>query len=135
VATRVYEEVDITLQDDTELTLRPLPIGPLRRFMEAWNKFGEVKSEEEGLKVFIDCAGIALERDFKKAGKFDSLKATEAERKKGEFLSAEYKDYLEDTLDLDTIYKILDVCGGLKLNQDPKALQEAAALLDQVGEN
>lgn len=131
MATRVYEEVDITLQDGTEVTLRPLPIGPLRRFMEAWNKFGEVDGEDEGLGVFINCAGIALEKDFK--GKFESLRASEADRKKGEYLSTEYKEYLEDTLDLDTIFKVLDICGGLKLNQDPKALQEAAAMMDQAG--
>jgi hypothetical protein len=135
VATRVYDEVDITLQDDTELTLRPLPIGPLRRFMDAWKKFGEVEDEDGGMDVFINCAGIALERDFKKLGKFDSLKATEKERAEGEFLSAEYKEYLEDTLDLDTIYKVLDVCGGLKLNQDPKAMTEAQEMLDQAGRN
>lgn len=133
MATRVYDEVDITLQDGKEVTLRPLPIGPLRRFMEAWNKFVEVKDEDEGMDVFINCAGIALEKHFK--GEFDSLKASETERKKGAFLSVEYKEYLEETLDLDTIYKILDVCGGLKLNQDPKALQEAVNLLDEAGTN
>jgi short-subunit dehydrogenase involved in D-alanine esterification of teichoic acids len=101
--------------------------------MEAWNKFGEVKDESEGMDVFINCAGISLEKDFK--GKFESLRASESERKKGDFLSTEFKEYLEDTLDLDTIYKILDVCGGLKLNQDPKALQEAMNLVDEAGKN
>jgi hypothetical protein len=101
--------------------------------MEAWNKFGDVNNEDEGMDVFINCAGIALEKDFK--GKFESLKASEPERKRGAFLSVEYKEYLEDTLDLDTIYKVLDVCGGLKLNQDPKAIQEAMNLVDEAGTN
>ena len=131
MASQVYNEETIALQDETEVTLRPLPIGPLRRFMQAWAKFAEADSEDDGFDVFVNCAGIALESHFK--GKFDSLKAAGKEREAGEFLSPEYKEYLEGVLDLDTIYKVLDVCGGLKLNTDPKALQEAANLAEVAG--
>jgi len=123
MATKVYNEETISLQDGTEVTLRPLPIGRLRRFMKAWEEIGDVKDDGEGFGVFINCAGIGIEHEFK--GKFDSLKAPAAEE--GEFLSAEYKEYLEEVLDLDTIYKVLDVAGGLKLN-DPKLLEAAAKL-------
>lgn len=124
MASEVYSKEEIVLQDGTEVTLKPLAIGRLRRFMKAWQKFGEVKNDEEGFTVFINCAGIGLEHEFK--GKFDSLKATAEEQEKGEFLSAEYKEYLEDVLDLDTIYKVLDITGGLKLN-DPKLMEAALA--------
>lgn len=127
MASTVYNKEVIELQDGTEVTLRPLPIGRLRRFMDAWLKFEEAKTNDDGYNVFINCAGIGIEHEFK--GKFDSLKATEAQRNEGEFLSEEYKEYLEDVLDLDTIYKILDVCGGLKLN-DPKLLEAAAAAME-----
>ena len=122
MATTVYSEEVISLQDGAEVTLRPLPIGRLRRFMAAWEKFKDVKSDAEGFDVFLNCAGIAMEADFK--GKFDALKAPANDE--GEFLSEEYKTYLEDVLDLDTIYKILEVCGGLKLN-DPKLMEAAVA--------
>jgi len=122
MATRVYEQEDITLDDDTEVTLKPLPIARLRRFMDAWSKFSEAENDDDGFDVFINCAGIALEANFK--GKFDSLKATDAQKKKGEYLSTEYKEYLEEVLELPTIYKVLDVCGGIKLN-DPKMLAAA----------
>lgn len=124
MATKVYNTEEITLQDDTEVVLKPLPIGRLRRFMEAWQKFSEAETDDDGFNVFINCAGIALEENFK--GKFDSLKATKDEKEKGEFLSADYKEYLEDTLDLDTIYKVLEVTGGIKLN-DPKLMEAALA--------
>jgi len=120
VATTAYNKESIELQDGKEVTLQPLPIGRLRRFMKAWEAFGGVKNDDEGFTVFVNCAGIALEGDFK--GQFDALKAPVSEQEKGEFLSEEYKEYLEDVLDLDTIYRILDVCGGLKLN-DPKLLE------------
>lgn len=128
MATTVYNQEEIALQDGTDVILKPLPIGRLRRFMEAWGKFSEVEDEEGGFNVFVNCAGISLEDNYK--GKFDSLKADAEGKKKGEFLSAEYKEYLEDTLDLDTIYKILDVCGGIKLN-DPKLLEAAETLATQ----
>lgn len=129
MASKVYKEEEITLQDGTEVVLRPLPIGPLRRFMDAWNKFSEIKEESEGFDVFTNCAGIALEKDFK--GQFDSLKATEEDKKKGAYLSEEYKNYLEDVLDLDTIYKILEVCGGLNLKLDPKAVMSGEEILTE----
>lgn len=129
MATQVYKQEVISLQDEKEVTLRPLPIAGLRRFMDAWGKFADVKDESEGFNVFVNCAGIAIEKDFK--GTFESLRASEKERENGEFLSEEYKNYLEDVLDLDTIYKILEVCGGIKLTQaDPKEMEIAAKILE-----
>lgn len=116
MAKKVYDTEEISLQDDTEVVLKPLAIGRLRRFMDAWEKFSEVENDDEGFNVFINCAGIALEENFK--GKFDSLKASKDEQESGEVLSGEYKEYLEEVLDLATIYKILDVGGGVKLSNE-----------------
>lgn len=124
MASEVYEVEEIALQDGKDVTLRPLPIGRLRRFMKAWGKFSEADTDDDGFTVFINCAGIALEENFK--GQFDSLKATKEEQDNGEFLSEEYREHLEDVLDLETIYKILEVCGGIKLN-DPKLIEAALA--------
>ncbi len=121
MATRVYTEERITLQDEQEVVLRPLVISRLRRFMEAWAKFTEAETEEQGMDVYINCAGIALENNYK--DKFD-VKPTKDEKEEGLFIGVKYKEHLEDTLELDSIYKILDVCGGIKLN-DPKALEAA----------
>lgn len=122
MADTVYNEEVVALYDGTEVLLRPLPIAPLRRFMDAWKGLDELKEDEDATVVFINCCGIALGPNFK--DKFENLYATEVQKKKGEWLSAEYKEYLEETLDMDTIYKILDVAAGIKI--DPKA-QEAAA--------
>lgn len=136
MATRIYNEKFVSLQDGTEVRLRPLPIGPLRRFMQAWKGFEDADDEDDGFDVFINCSGIALEDDFK--GKFDALKASESEAKKGAVLSPEYKSYLESVLELDTIYEILDVCGQIKLNFDPKVMEaaaEVATAAEEVGKN
>jgi hypothetical protein len=129
MATTVYEEVDVTLQDNTDVVLKPLPIAQLRRFMAAWKEMANLKGESDEEKeeysftVFVNCAGIALENQFLALEKF-----TETRGKGKDPLSKEYRDYLENVLDMDTIYKIMEVCGGLKLN-DPNlmAALDAAA--------
>jgi len=126
LATEVYKKKEITLQDGTDVLLRPLPIARLRRFMKAWESIGDIdeKKGEDGFTVLISCAGISLEDTFKKLGKFDSgTRPSAEEQEKGKFLTDEYREYLEEVLDIETIYEILDICGDLKLN-DPK-LQEA----------
>lgn len=125
MATQAFTATEISLQDDTDVTIRPLPIGRLRRFMDAWKEIANVGEDDDGFSVFINCSGIALEHEFK--GKFDALKATVEQQKEGEFLSEEYKEYLEGVLDLETIYVILDVAGGIKLN-DPKVVEAASQL-------
>jgi hypothetical protein len=132
MANKVYNQEDIVLQDETQVTLKPLAIGRLRRFMEAWAKISDLEEGDDGFDVFINCSGIALEENYK--GKFDALRASKEELAQGQFLSEEYREYLEDTLDLETIYKILDVAGGIKLN-DPKLMEAAAEIQAQGGRN
>lgn len=126
MATTVYTTEDIKLQDDTQVTLKPLPIKPLRRFMKEWEKFGEVKDEDQGFDIFVACCAVALEKELKKKEKVENTFNDDNE------LTDEYKDYLEDVLDIDTIYKVLDVCGGLKLN-DENLQRAAQAAAEEAG--
>lgn len=131
IATTVYDSKVIKLQDDdgTEVTLAPLPIARLRRFMKAWAKFEELEEDADALDIYINCCGIALEKSL--ASKVEKTRDEE------KFLTDEYREYLEDILEMDTIFEILDICGGLKLN-DPKvvaAAQEAALKAQAAGKN
>lgn len=121
MATKAYTAQEISLQDDTDVTVRPLPIGRLRRFLSAWEEIKDLEDGDDGFGVFINCCGIALEHEYKGTGKFDSTRAAAGS---GEHLSEEYREYLEDVLDLETIYLILEVAGGIKLN-DPKLMEAA----------
>lgn len=138
IATKVYAEEDITLQDGTDVTLRPLVIGKLRRFMTRWED-AETDGEDQfkSMDLFVDVCGISLEDDFK--AKFDRLKGSKDDLSEdapkdavAPILSNEYREYLEDTLDMDSIYKIIEVCGGIKLN-DPKLMERAMASLTEDG--
>jgi hypothetical protein len=125
LARTVYDAEEITLQDGREVTLVPLAIGRLRRFMKAWGEFANIENEDQAFDIYINCCGIALEKAVE--SDFNATKDSD------KVITDDYREYLEDVLDMDTIYKILDVCGGLKLN-DPKLLAEAERLAkEQAG--
>lgn len=110
MATTVYDVEEITLQNGETVKLKPLTIKELRKFMIAINKTAEVNNEDETLNILIDACAVALEKQLPELVKD--------------------RDALEDALDVPTINRILEVCGGIKLD-DPNLL--AAAVL--AGQN
>ncbi len=110
MATSVYEIVDVELIDGTTISMRPLKISLLREFMTEFQKIGDEEIAADNIKsmdLLLDCAAIAMKQ-----------------------YNEDYadKEKLEDVVDLPTIYKIIEVAAGIKLN-DPNAL--AAALAGQ----
>jgi hypothetical protein len=117
---KVYDERELTLQDDTDIVVRPLTIGRLRRFMNAWKDFENIAEDDPvaSFDIFVNCSGVAIEHEFKE--QFPETKG------KGKVvLNEAYKAYLEEVLDIETIYVIFDVAAGMKLN-DPNLLAAAA---------
>lgn len=126
MATTVFDIVTVKLQDGKDVNLKPLNIGLLRKFMEAWKQFANVEDEDQMFDIYVNCCGIALSKEL--AGTFENP------LEKDGSLADDYRAYLEDILDIDTIFKILDVCGGLKLN-DPKLLEQIQNQQVQDGTN
>ena len=110
MATTVYDVEEIQLQNGATVKLKPLTIKELREFMKVINKTQEVTTEDETLTILIEACGVALQKQ---------LPDLVADR-----------DAFEDTLDVPTINRILEVCGGIKMD-DPNQL--AAAVL--AGQN
>jgi hypothetical protein len=106
LATTVYDVVEIELADGSNLTLRPLPIKQLKKFMEVIRSIDvkENATEDDAMDVFIQAAMICLE-----AFKPDLSKDI---------------DKFESVIEVPTMMKILEVCGGLKLT-DPNLLGAA----------
>jgi hypothetical protein len=136
VATEVYTKVVLTLLDDEEVEVRPLSIAKLRKFMRMWSDHiaeigrrieeNEDREEEEvdftnadltelQFDVFIKMCALSLEEQVKN------------DKTEKQFLA-----HLENVLDQETIYKILEVSGGLDLkganapNQSPAATSPVA---------
>ena len=110
LATKVYDVEEIELQNGDKAKLKPLTIKELRKFMAAIQKTADAKTEDETLTILIEACAVALEKQLP-----DLVKD---------------KDQLEDALDVPTINRILEVCGGIKMD-DPNLL--AAAVL--AGQN
>ena len=108
MATSVYEIVEVELIDGTKVSMRPLKISLLRDFMKEFQKIGDEKVAEdniESMNVLLNCAVIAMKQ-------YNEELAT--------------KEKLEDIVDLPTVYKIIEVAAGIRLN-DPNALAAALA--------
>ena len=107
MATKVYETVELELLDGRTITVKPLNLKNLREVMKEWSKASDVKTEDEFLDVLITCTSIAF-RQF----------APDL---------AESKTELEESVDLQTMYKILEVAADIRLN-DPNLVATAQEL-------
>ena len=110
MATSVYETVEVEFIDGTNVKMRPLKITLLRDFMREFQKIGDEEIASDNIRsmdLLLDCAVIAMKQ-------YNEDYAT--------------KEKLEEVVDLPTVYKIIEVAAGIKLN-DPNAL--AAALAGQ----
>jgi hypothetical protein len=105
LATTVYDIVEIELSNGEILTLKPLPIKQLRAFMDVIGKMdNDDASDASAIDTFVEAAMLCLK----------SIKPE---------LSTD-KDKFEEVIETPTMMKILEVCGGLKLN-DPNLLGAA----------
>lgn len=114
MATSVYEVVEIELIDGTKLSLRPLRISLLRDFMKKFQGLDNIEvasDNDKSMDLLIDCVQIAMQQYNADLS---------ADRKK-----------LEDVVDLPTVYKIIEIASGVKLN-DPNLLAATAALSGQI---
>lgn len=139
MATEVYTTEEIRLLDETEVELRPLPIAKLRKFMRMWSEHisGVTKKIAENEDKDPD------EREFTEAdltdAQFDTFIKMCAlgleSQLKGDRTDKQFVSYLEDVLDEQTIYKILEMTGGLKLNAAGQPAPNQTAPLAGAGTN
>lgn len=98
--TTVYETVEIKLSNDQNITIKPLTIKHLKKFLAVVKKLQDssVKTEDDAMEVFIEAGMVCMEQFAPE-------------------LAAD-KDLFENTIEIPTLMKILEVAGGLKLNND-----------------
>ena len=106
MATTVYDQIEIQLTNGDVINIRPLPIKKLRAFMAVIAKLdsSDVEDETAAMNIFIEACMVCME----------VLKPE---------LSKD-KDLFEESIEVPTMMKILEVAGGLKLN-DPNLLGAA----------
>ena len=99
MASTVYEKTDLVLMDGTKISMRPLKISLLRKFMKKFDTVAEVAtSNVDSMDVLIDCALIAMEQ-------YAPELSTDREK-------------FEDVADIKMVYKIIEVASGIKLDAE-----------------
>lgn len=108
MATRVYDEIEIELSDGEVVSVKPLAIKQLRKFMEVIKKLDDpnLEDENQAMDVFIEACMVCLEK-------------TKPELSKD-------REKFEDIIEIPTMMKILEVAGGLKTT-DPNLLGAVTA--------
>ncbi len=96
MATKVYETKAFSLVDGVTVMAGPLKIKYLREFLEIFDTIKKAKNDDESVDVLVKCALVAMKQYY------PDIKTIED---------------LEDSLDLPTIYEVLDIAAGIKINQ------------------
>jgi hypothetical protein len=97
MATNVYQSKNIKLINGEELEIIPLKIKYLREFMEAFKNVKKSKNDDEAIEFLVECVRISMKQFYPKISK--------------------NKLDVEDSFDMPTIYTILDISAGIKINQ------------------
>jgi len=111
MATRIYKSDTIMLIDGEKLEIYPLKIKYLREFMEAFYLIKDAKNDLESISYLSECARIAMQQ-YKPE------------------ISRTVED-LEDNVDLPTIYKIINIGGGISVSGETEEPVKQQALSDK----
>jgi hypothetical protein len=99
MATSVYETSEIELLDGTKIKMRPLKISLLREFMKKFEGIAKVAdSNDKSMDILIDCVQIAMKQ-------YAPDLSTDREK-------------LEDTIDLPSVYKVVEAASGIKFDDE-----------------
>ena len=93
MATEVYNKDTIFLIDGTELEIIPLKIKYLREFMSCFDGVYQAKNDDEAIDVLVKCASICMKQYYPEI----------------------YKN-ADEYLDMPTVYKVIDIGAGIKIN-------------------
>jgi hypothetical protein len=112
MATKIYDTGLVEFFDGTVLELKPIKIKYLREFMDEFQKLKMATSDDEAFVVLTKCASISM-KEFKKEFSDPSV--------------------LEDNMDVSTLYEILDLTAGIKIDKEKNEEGEVKKQAEESG--
>lgn len=103
MSNRVFKEKIVELLDGEEITVRPLPLKSLRKFMTKFDELKDMEGDVEGLSKMAEMAAIAV-------GHFDDRYAT--------------VDKIEEVIDTQTMYEVFKIAAGVDLDPESERNQK-----------
>lgn len=108
MATSITDTSEFVLQDDTEVTVRPLNIKKLRKFMAVVSEIPKVEDDDQDAQLDIMLRASAIVLDGK-------VSVPEGEDPYQERLI----EHLSELLDLPTMNAIMEAAGGISMGGSP----------------
>lgn len=102
--TTVYDTLEIKLSNGNIITVAPLKINKLKKFLAIVKPLQDLNSqttEEEAMEIFVKAGMVCMEQFAPEL--------------------AQDQEQFEENIEVPTLMKILEVAGGLKLNDDPNS--------------
>ena len=93
MATKVFNTSDIILLNDKIISCSPLKIKYMREFMDIFVLIENSKNDEESIDILLECCKVCMKQ-----------------------YSPELFLNLDDHIDLNTLYKIIEIAAGIKFN-------------------
>lgn len=106
MATKIYDSANIYTIDGKEIYITPLKIKYLREFLEAFEDVKNASGDEDAVSKIVNCVRISMKQ-------YDATIHTNED--------------VEDSFDMPTIYKILDISAGIKMNQSSDSEEPVSA--------
>jgi hypothetical protein len=97
MATKVYETKRIRFVDGTTITASPLKLKYLRDFLSMFEFVKDSKDDKEAIEYLTYCALIAMQQYYPQISTVKEV---------------------EDSLDLPTIYEVLEIAAGIKIGKN-----------------
>jgi hypothetical protein len=132
MATTVYEVKELLLDDGTTITCKPAVIAVNRKGHEMLAHLDEVADNDEGIKKLLDIVCLCLKRqrpEFEVEVDATDDKGEVIKNDKGKATKVKQTNYelMENIFDLETMFKVIEIYLGVKLN-DPNLIEAAAKM-------
>lgn len=107
MSTKSDNKEKLSLIDGTEFEVKPLKISLLKPFMKKFTGLADVADDnDKSIDILLDCVQIAFQQYMPEL--------------------SDDREKLEESLDLPTVYKIIDAASGIQLT-DNAALMNISA--------
>lgn len=97
MATKIYESDMVTTISGVDIYMTPLKIKYLRQFLEEFEDVKSAESDDQAIEKLLYCTRTAMRQYY------PAIKTIED---------------VEENFDLKSIYKIINIAGGIKINKD-----------------
>lgn len=122
MATTVYDVQELILQDGSTVTCRPANIKVMRKGTEMLSELGEAEDNDDGINRLLAIVCLCTKRE---RPEFETDEVDDEGEKTGK--KVPNYELMEDLFDMDTVFKVIELYLGVKLN-DPKLLEAAAQM-------